>query len=258
MLWPLTHLRGRVLPPSNGLLRAMGGVCTSVWRGGGWHDAWMYCCLQLAAPIGLWPLPLALSLNPFPTKAAAPIGAPPLPLLTSLLTPPFPWSIVPTEPPDCPCSTALCRLHRGGQRPSPLARGVQADTPQENPPQQGTLPLAGSHNNLQPALSRAPSSLWRAHPVSPHPPPPALGLWCVYGVSIPSRGMGATRGRQTVRTGPPEDWPLFHKAVHQELQEGVHSPSGRWGKTRTKGGVRSGLAGPLPPAGTSPLRQHYA
>ena len=32
--------------------------------GGGWRDAWLYCCLQLVASIGLWLLTLALSLNP--------------------------------------------------------------------------------------------------------------------------------------------------------------------------------------------------
>ena len=42
--------------------------------GGRWHDAWLYCCLQLAAPIGLSPRTLALSLNPFHPQVVAPIG----------------------------------------------------------------------------------------------------------------------------------------------------------------------------------------
>ena len=32
-------------------------------------------------------------------------------ILTSLLTLPFLWEVLPTEPPDCPCFTALCRIH---------------------------------------------------------------------------------------------------------------------------------------------------
>ena len=84
------------------------------------YDAWMYCCLPLAAPIGLSPFTLALSLNPFSPQVAAPIGlSPPCalpfpawPILTSLLTLPFPWKAVPREPPDSPCFTALCRVHK--------------------------------------------------------------------------------------------------------------------------------------------------
>ena len=34
--------------------------------GGGGHDAWLCCCQQLAAPIGLSPLSLVLSLKPLP------------------------------------------------------------------------------------------------------------------------------------------------------------------------------------------------
>ena len=34
------------------------------------------------------------------------------PILTSLLTLPFPWKVVPAEPPDClRCFTALCWVH---------------------------------------------------------------------------------------------------------------------------------------------------
>ena len=34
--------------------------------GGGWHDTWVCCGLQLAAPIGQSPLTAALPLNRFP------------------------------------------------------------------------------------------------------------------------------------------------------------------------------------------------
>ena len=44
-------------------------------------------------------------------------------------------------------------------------------------------------------FSRARASLWQAHRVSPPSPwPSPLGLWCVYCVSILSRGMDATLG----------------------------------------------------------------
>ena len=47
-----------------------GGVNRSGAFGGGgggcWHDAWLCCYLQRAAPIGLSPLTAALPLNPFP------------------------------------------------------------------------------------------------------------------------------------------------------------------------------------------------
>ena len=87
-------------------------------RGGGgrWHDAWLCCCLQRAAPIGLSPLAAALPWTPLPPEAAAPIclstpSPPAWPNPTSLPTRPFPWDGVPTEPPDCPCLTSLCRVH---------------------------------------------------------------------------------------------------------------------------------------------------
>ena len=44
---------------------------------------------------------------------------------------PFPREVVPAEPRDCPCTTAPCRVHtEEGNRPSPLAGGIQADSPQ--------------------------------------------------------------------------------------------------------------------------------
>ena len=69
------------------------------------------CCRQRAAPLGLAPLIVPLSLNPLLPQVAVPTGLSPhvcpLPFLVS------------SEPPDCPC-------FRGGQRRSPLvtrARG---------------------------------------------------------------------------------------------------------------------------------------
>ena len=71
--------------------------------GGAWHDAWMYCCQQLAAPIGLSPLTLALSMNPSPPpgRRRSPLASPPcaLPL-------PLPG---PSIPPYSPF-LSLCRL----------------------------------------------------------------------------------------------------------------------------------------------------
>ena len=37
-------------------------------EGGDWHDAWIYCCLKLATPVGLSPSTLVLSLNPLPSE----------------------------------------------------------------------------------------------------------------------------------------------------------------------------------------------
>ena len=80
-------------------------------------------------------------LNPLPPQAAVPLGlspprAPPSPPLPGLPSPPhtppfpFPPEVVPTQPPGlslfhCPVSGP----HGGGHWPSPLAGGVQVDTP---------------------------------------------------------------------------------------------------------------------------------
>ena len=74
-------------------------VCGGGGAGARLHDAWLCCCLQLAASIGLSPLTIALPLKRFPPQVAVPIGlSPPCalplpawPFLTSLLTLPFPW-----------------------------------------------------------------------------------------------------------------------------------------------------------------------
>ena len=95
-----------------------------VWRGhppGGWGGmtpGWD-CCLKPAAPMGLLPLPPVLSLNSLPPSVVVPIGlsppsAPPpcaWPILTSLHPLPSPREVVPTQPLDRPCCTALCRGH---------------------------------------------------------------------------------------------------------------------------------------------------
>ena len=93
--------------------------------GRGGHNASVDCCLKLVVPTGLSPLTPVLSLNPFPLQAAVPIGLSPpgtldlpvLPVLTSPPFLPFPWWVVPTEPPDCPCVTALRPVYTEGGGP---------------------------------------------------------------------------------------------------------------------------------------------
>ena len=87
--------------------------------GRGGHDAMVYCShLQLAVTTGRSPV-ATLPLDPFPPEAVVPIGLsppcdlplPPCPIISSLLPFPFPWSVVPTGPPDLPGFTSLCRVH---------------------------------------------------------------------------------------------------------------------------------------------------
>ena len=123
------------------------GSCTSDGGGGGGvHQVdWIRMGGRvgsgaLSEAVGLPPLPLVLSLHPLPLYVAVPIGLPSpsaldrpvLPILT--LCPrhplPVPSSVAPTEPPNRPpfhCSASGPR--GGGQRPSPLATCVQAETP---------------------------------------------------------------------------------------------------------------------------------
>ena len=78
-------------------------VCVC-WGGGGWHDTSLYCCLQLAAPVALSPLTLALSLNSFPPQAAAPIRLSPPRAL------PLPaWAMLARA--QCPPAAPLSRTH---------------------------------------------------------------------------------------------------------------------------------------------------
>ena len=77
-------------------------------------------------PIGLSP-PCALPLQAWP-------------ILTSPHPLPLPPEVLPTEPPDCLCFTALCRVHTKEGNSPPLTRGVQEDTPYRR---WGTLPNGG-------------------------------------------------------------------------------------------------------------------
>ena len=86
--------------PTGSAMMATGMQYDGVGRGG-WHDAWLCCCLQPPAPIGLSPLTLALSLNVLPPQAAAPTGlsppcalpVPAWPIPTSIHTLPFLWEV---------------------------------------------------------------------------------------------------------------------------------------------------------------------
>ena len=90
-------------------------------------------------------------------------------------------SLHPLQPWDCPCFTALCRIHTqesNGPRHWPGASRRTPHTSGAGPLPNGRFwapgcPTAGSfppRKHLQPALSRAQSSLWRAHPVCTQPP----------------------------------------------------------------------------------------
>ena len=80
--------------------------------GGVWHDAFVDCCLQLAAPIARSPLTLALPFTSLPPLVAVPIGlSSPCPPSPCLAYPYFPASPsfplggcanLPLEPLDCP------------------------------------------------------------------------------------------------------------------------------------------------------------
>ena len=84
-----------------------------------WHEC---CCSQrhLLASHRLPFLPLNLSLHRWRCPSASHPLMPSLPQ-HGLSSPPlpFPWEVVPTEPLDCPCFTAMCWVHpeedpRGG------------------------------------------------------------------------------------------------------------------------------------------------
>ena len=108
--------------------------------GGSWHDAWLYCCLQPAAPIGLlayWPLATypCLFFEPSPSASGGahrPLtpSCPPSPSLAYPHPPthplPFPREVVPPGLSLSHCSGS--GPHGGGQLPSPLATCVQVDT----------------------------------------------------------------------------------------------------------------------------------
>ena len=185
--------------------------------GGAWHDARLCCCLLRAAPIGLSPLALSLLSNPFPPQAAVPIGPSPpraltLPLPGLSLPPlhplPFPSGRCANGAPGlslshCPVSGP----HGGGQRPSPLARPVQVDTPvtaafgprdvhlRGHLPHSGTTGARGGGG----VMVSQPSAVKGFHSIDPTrgPVPPPLTTWMP---SIPQRmhgppGCGAFEGK---------------------------------------------------------------
>ena len=104
----------------------------------------------------------------------------PLPTVPSLLPFPFLWSVVPTEPPDFACFTALCRVHtEEGNIPRrwPGASKRSSQTGGEGPLPNGSLwalgcPLAGS-------LPR------RGHITTFCPSDPTLSLPCGEGIMYP-------------------------------------------------------------------------
>ena len=113
----------------------------------------------------------------FPPRAVVSIG------LSPLLPFPFLWSVVLTEPPSFHYFTSLCRVYT--EEGNCLRRWLGASKRSSHAGGEGPLPNGGfwalgcpragsfsptrAHNNLPPALSRAESSLWRAHHVPPTP-----------------------------------------------------------------------------------------
>ena len=63
-----------------------GQTCPLPGGEGGWHDARLFCFLQLTAPIGLSPVTLAQPFSPFPVQAHRPLitSCPPSPCLAYL------------------------------------------------------------------------------------------------------------------------------------------------------------------------------
>ena len=91
----------------------------------GWGRGWGFghvafgVLFSSAAGGAYWPDRHSLAF-PFPPSAVVPIllsppcvlPPPPCPILPSLLSFPFPWLVVPTEPPEFPHFTALCDTQR--------------------------------------------------------------------------------------------------------------------------------------------------
>ena len=79
------------------------------WMGGGGELACRHGVLFLsAAGSAYWPITIRCpSLGTFPSIG----GGTHRPLTALCPSSPFPWSAVPTEPPDFPCFTALCQVH---------------------------------------------------------------------------------------------------------------------------------------------------
>ena len=104
------------------------GMCVTT-GGGGWYDSLVCFGLGMfwsAADGAYWPIAIRCpSLGPFPSIGGAahqPLTtlcppSPSLPYLPSLLPLPLPREVVPKEPQDCPCFTALCRHTEEGNCP---------------------------------------------------------------------------------------------------------------------------------------------
>ena len=204
-----------------------------------WHDVWLYCCPQLAAPIGLSPPSRALSLNPLPPQGAVPIGlsppcAPPLPAWpTYPRHPSFPLEgcAKKTEPPDFPVSL----LRAGSTRRLATALAVGQGRPNGHPMRWGTPPRRrlsgpgmstyrvtfpnGAQNYLPPVRDvHLPSDAIRRS-MTGTAPPPAPAACAGDGARSPSWGDGG-KGSHLPPTAPvrlqndpptalkPPVWPL--------------------------------------------------
>ena len=111
----------------------------------------------------------------------------------------FARSVVPTEPPDCPCFTAPCRLHtEEGHWPSPLARCVQADARHSRCRRWGTPP---QRQLLGPRMS----TRGRGHfPDGPRPPYLGGGALALL---LPTHSPPITRGpREWTHDTHVTDW----------------------------------------------------
>ena len=170
--------------------------------GGGWHKGGEGVgrppgrIAELAAPIGLLPLTLVLSWDPFPPQMAVPIGPVPSLSLPGLSSPPyFPLVSLGRLCQQSPWTVLLCCSVSGPQRAALAigqAQGVQAATPipaVEDPLPNGGFwgpgcPLAGplpqrhlpAFNPPLTALSPACGKRILCPPTPSHRP---LGPWCV-------------------------------------------------------------------------------
>ena len=204
--------------------------------GGGWHYAGLCCCVQLTASIRLPPLTPALSHEPSPSAGGGPRrpltpSCPPSPPAWPILTSPTPPSgVAPTEPPDCPCFTASCRVRMEEGR---VARGHGVG-----------LSAVGASQPLARAPSVGPNVFWLCQQ-SPRMTCP-VGL--LRGSAVPETGLLPC----AVDQGHPE-------AHSQSMGEGGGSPGQRSSTSvnkrphlRTSGTLcsRHKPAGPgLPPEG---------
>ena len=162
-------------------------------------------------------------------KAVVPIGLsppcvlplPPCPIFPSLLPFPFPGSIVPTEPPDFPCFTALCGVHtEEGNCPPPLARCVIPNRRCGPLPNRGTKLLKGQPlrltlaHDVARARKRGVSHLWctpspRRHtPRGSCVPKGASPDWCRPGPSAecPGPACGSCRSTPSHRSRGGDCW----------------------------------------------------